>query len=115
MNRLWHRIASIAPILACGCASARRIDYATFVASDEALPAAPQASAGKTTSEVEAALAREASLPTILLIALARNPDTLELRARVHAAVDRVPTAGRLPDLQLKYEQWGVPLKRPYA
>jgi outer membrane protein TolC len=26
-----------------------------------------------------------------------------------------VPAAGRLPDLELKYEQWGVPLKRPYA
>ena len=51
----------------------------------------------------------------LLRIALRRNADVLEREERVHEAVDRVPAAGRLPDLELKYEQWGVPLRRPYA
>jgi outer membrane protein TolC len=38
-----------------------------------------------------------------------------ESQARVLAAEARSRAASRLPDLEVKYEQWGVPLSRPYA
>jgi outer membrane protein, heavy metal efflux system len=60
-------------------------------------------------------LAREARLDDILQIALSRNPDIAEQRARVAGARVRAAQARRLPDFQLKYEQWGVPLRRPLA
>jgi cobalt-zinc-cadmium efflux system outer membrane protein len=60
-------------------------------------------------------LARSARVETILRIALERNRDVAENDARARAAEARGQAAARLPDLQLKYEQWGVPLARPYA
>jgi outer membrane protein, heavy metal efflux system len=63
----------------------------------------------------EAALAREARLEVILPIALRSNPDLAERRARVAAARSLARLAGRLPETQLKYEQWGTPLARPLA
>lgn len=63
----------------------------------------------------EADLAREARLEAILHLALDRNADLAEERARVASARARTSQAGRLPDLQLKYEQWGIPLRRPHA
>ena len=61
----------------------------------------------------EAELGRVARLPTILRVALERNRDVAEMRARATAAEARARAAGRLPDLEAKYEQWGVPLQRP--
>jgi outer membrane protein TolC len=63
----------------------------------------------------EAELARSARLETILRLALERNRDLAENRARSLAAEARAQAASRLPDLEAKYEQWGVPLARPYA
>jgi len=63
----------------------------------------------------DAELARSARLETILRVALERNPDVAENQARARAAEARSDAASRLPDLEAKYEQWGVPLKRPYA
>ena len=63
----------------------------------------------------EAELVREARLDTILRVALARNPELHEGRERVRAAMQRTKAASRLPDLQFKYEQWAVPLGRPWA
>ena len=63
----------------------------------------------------DAELVRTARLDTILRIALERNPDLAENQARARAAQARSDAAGRLPDLEAKYEQWGVPLQRPYA
>jgi outer membrane protein, heavy metal efflux system len=60
-------------------------------------------------------LARELRLDAVMKLALERNPDVAEERARTAAARSRADQAGRLPDLQLKYEHWGVPLKRPLA
>ena len=78
------------------------------------LAAAPPARA---TDEPAAltALAREASLDAIVTLALARNPDLAEDRARVASARALTDQARRLPDLQMKYEQWGVPLSSPLA
>jgi cobalt-zinc-cadmium efflux system outer membrane protein len=63
----------------------------------------------------EAELARSARLETIVRIALDRNRDVAENQSRARAAEARSQAASRLPDLELKYEQWGVPLSRPYA
>ena len=63
----------------------------------------------------EAELARSARLETILRVALERNRDVAESEARARAAEARSQAASRLPDLEAKYEQWGVPLARPYA
>jgi cobalt-zinc-cadmium efflux system outer membrane protein len=63
----------------------------------------------------DAELERTAKLQTILRIALARNRDVAENQARAAAAEAHGRAASRLPDLELKYEQWGVPLSRPYA
>src|SRR5256886_15908261 len=63
----------------------------------------------------DAELERSARLETILRVALERNPDVAENQARARAAEARSQAASRLPDLEAKYEQWGVPLQRPYA
>src|SRR6478609_1336339 len=63
----------------------------------------------------ESELARSARLETILRVALERNRDLAEAQSRARAAEARGQAASRLPDLEAKYEQWGVPLSRPYA
>src|SRR6185295_4023247 len=63
----------------------------------------------------DAELARSARLETILRVALERNRDVAETQARARAAEARGQAASRLPDLEAKYEQWGVPLSRPWA
>jgi cobalt-zinc-cadmium efflux system outer membrane protein len=63
----------------------------------------------------EGELARTARLETIVRVALERNPDLAENQARAHAAAARAEAASGLPDLEAKYEQWGVPLSKPYA
>lgn len=60
-------------------------------------------------------LAKEARLDSIVAIALARSPDLREADERVRENLASARVSGRLPDLELKYEQWGVPLARPYA
>ena len=71
---------------------------------DRALPAPDQAE-----------LARSARLETIVRLALKRNRDLAENQAQARAAAARSQAASRLPDLEAKYEQLGVPLARPYA
>jgi outer membrane protein, heavy metal efflux system len=82
----------------------------TFV-SLTSLTALPARAASSDDAELE----RSARLETILRVALERNPDLAENRARTRAAEARSQGASRLPDLEAKYEQWGVPLSKPYA
>jgi len=63
----------------------------------------------------DAELARTARLETIVRVALERNRDVAENMSRARAADARSQAASRLPDLEAKYEQWGVPLSRPFA
>jgi outer membrane protein TolC len=77
--------------------------------------AAPPASP-TTDANVEAqGLSREVRLETVLEIAERANPEIREAQERVRSAAARASSANRLPDLEAKYEQWGVPLARPYA
>ncbi|MFT3921857.1 MAG: TolC family protein [Myxococcales bacterium] len=66
-------------------------------------------------NELDARLAQEARLEWIERVALAGQPSLAESRARALAAEERATGAARLPDLEFKYEQWAVPLNRPYA
>lgn len=75
----------------------------------------PESATAQTANADEAALRTEARSDTILRLALVNNPDLAEQRARVASARARTDQMRRLPDLQLKYEQWGVPLQRPFA
>ena len=65
--------------------------------------------------EGEAELATIARLDTILRLALDRNRDLAENQARARAAQARSQAASRLPDMELKYEQWAVPLRTPLS
>src|SRR5688572_26421159 len=73
--------------------------------------AAPAASAEQV-SVAERSLAEEATLPGILRVALAKNPDLAEARQRVRAAREAAPAASRLPDPEFEYQLWGQPIER---
>jgi cobalt-zinc-cadmium efflux system outer membrane protein len=60
-------------------------------------------------------LAREVRVETVLEVAQRANPEIHEAQERALSATARASSAGRLPDLEAKYEQWGVPLSKPYA
>ncbi len=65
--------------------------------------------------EGERALAQETRLELVERIALAQNPGLAEASARSAASRERASGATRLADPEFKYEQWAVPLRRPYA
>jgi len=85
------------------------------VALSLALLLTPSAADAALGSSPDAELARSARLETVLQLALARNPGLAEQRARARAAAAGGQAASRLPDLEAKYEQWGVPLAHPAA
>jgi outer membrane protein TolC len=105
---VWGLVAASIAAPACGMSAETRRDYDTLRAS-------ASGSRAPEPVDTEAVLAREARLETLLAVARAKNPDVGEARERVRARLERVPAAAALPDLELKYEQWGVPLARPYA
>ncbi len=80
-----------------------------------AIPIFSLALALESPPEIDADLANQTRPELVLKLALERNPDLREERARVAAAQARSRQASRLPDPRLKYEQWGVPLSRPFA
>jgi outer membrane protein, heavy metal efflux system len=90
------------------CARAAFVSFVAMTAFIASARAAPQADAAAT-------LEQEARLATILQLAVKRNPDLAEEQERVALARTRTEQAGRLGDPQLKYEHWGVPLRRPFA
>lgn len=75
----------------------------------------PAVARGTLSAKDDAELGRSVRLETVLRLALDRNRSVAESRARVLAAEARHRAASRLPDLDLKYEQWGVPLSRPLS
>lgn len=109
--------ASLLILLGTACAAAsmrsQYDDLAHSIAADPAPP--PAVPAGEPSGDDEKALARETTLPLLLSLAAQRNPEVHEARERARAALERGRAAGRLPDLEARYQQWGVPLSRPYA
>ena len=81
------------------------------IADEHAHPVPPTLEAGDH-SGVEQALAREVRIEVVLDIAAKVNPEIHEAQERLLGATARAGAAGRLPDLEAKYEQWGVPLAR---
>ncbi len=63
---------------------------------------------------VRARLEAQVTLADVLELALARSPGLAEVRSRVQAGLQQSRADGRWPDLQFKYEQWSVPLRRPW-
>ncbi len=92
----------------------RRHEYGAFAKSQGVMLREPVPTEKELAAD-ETSLATEARLEPMVRIALAKNLDLLEDEERVRERLDRVSPSGRLPDLELKYEQWGVPLARPYA
>jgi outer membrane protein TolC len=119
MTRSLAPVLSLTLVLGLGSATARaesdREPAAPAVPASPAPPASPASPASSLAANDEAELARTAHLETILRLALERNPDVAETRARSLAAEARRSAASRLPDLEAKYEQWGVPLAHPVS
>lgn len=65
-------------------------------------------------TELDHRLQSEATLDLITRYALSRSTVLGEATARARAATERASSSGQLPDLEVKYEQWAVPLGRPY-
>jgi cobalt-zinc-cadmium efflux system outer membrane protein len=59
-------------------------------------------------------LADGARWETIAALVQQRNPELAAARGRIDAAAAQAQVAAGLPDPELKYEQWGVPLRRPW-
>jgi outer membrane protein, heavy metal efflux system len=81
-----------------------------FSAPARALPTAEARGA-----ELERLLADEARLEWMLELARLQNPALRAAQSATRAASARSDAASDFPDPELKYEQWGVPLSRPYA
>ncbi|MDB4976272.1 MAG: uncharacterized protein JWN48_4613 [Myxococcaceae bacterium] len=64
--------------------------------------------------ELDERLQKQARLAWITAYARERSSVLAESTARARSASERASASGRLPDLELKYEQWAVPLSRPY-
>jgi cobalt-zinc-cadmium efflux system outer membrane protein len=70
--------------------------------------------ANDTLERIDNELAQETRLASVERVALARQPALAEAQARSAAVAERASGAERLPDPEFKYEQWAVPIKRPY-
>ncbi|HEU5074651.1 MAG TPA: TolC family protein [Polyangiaceae bacterium] len=63
----------------------------------------------------ERQLEGQATLDTILRVALARNPELVEAEQLARAERELAPSLARLPDPEFEYQLWAQPLSRPYA
>jgi len=109
-------VAPLVVVFSGGCLMGQtKTEYESLAHVASAERAVSRTHGGPSDATVEAELAKGARLETILRLARAHNPDLAETRARVRAALERVRSSSRLPDLELKYEQWAVPLARPWA
>jgi len=66
-------------------------------------------------AEAEARISVSATLPELIRLALARNPEITEAQERLRAAREGDPVGSRLPDPELEYQLWAQPLSSPYA
>jgi outer membrane protein, heavy metal efflux system len=98
-------------LLTAACAGSR-----TRTIDDVTPPGAIRAEAtGPIGAADDAALTRQPTLAVVLRLARSRSPELLELRQRARARASRADVEAALPAPRLKYEQWHVPLARPYA
>lgn len=109
MRLMCMAATSVGALAACG--GGRHHELPEFARSH----AVPTVATRVDVAADEATLASAVRLDVVMRVVLARNADVVEQEARVRERLARIPPSGRLPDLELKYEQWGVPLARPYA
>jgi outer membrane protein, heavy metal efflux system len=113
MGKLPAAVVSCA--LLVGCAGARHLDREDLLRTAEGRgPASAPATPGDLGAD-ESSLAAAARLEVLERLSLGRNAELAEQRARVDASAARVDAAGRMPEPEIKYEQWGVPLARPWG
>jgi outer membrane protein TolC len=98
-----------------GCVSSQTRSGYDRVLRESAEVGSPPRDPKPLDSKADHELASSVRRQTILQLVLARNPELGTMGARVRASAERGRSLGRLPDAQLKYEQGGVPLDRPYA
>lgn len=103
---------SIAPPQSVPPTAAPSVDHAVRPSVSELPRSAPSAAQ---IAEAEASIAVTATLPELIRIALARNPEIAEARERLRAAREGDPAGSRLPDPEFEYQLWAQPLNRPYA
>lgn len=96
----------------CSLGAHRPAEYADYERASVAPPKSSEPA--PTLAQDEVTITKEARLDAITRIALAKSPSVLEARARAKAALARVSTAGRLPDVEFKYELWGQPFARAW-
>jgi cobalt-zinc-cadmium efflux system outer membrane protein len=96
-----------------GCAYPRRIDLEELDRSLGPAPGPRDRTVDATA--IDQVVSETGTLAAMIQLALARNAELVAERARVEELLARVPAAAGRPDPELKYEQWGVPLVRPYA
>jgi outer membrane protein TolC len=111
-GRIRRGVALLVGAVACAAGTA-----ATAAAEPGAKPsdANVQRPSEGELARLERSLAETATLPAILKIALAKNPDLAEARGRVRAAREAAPAVSRLPDPEFEYQLWAQPLVRPVA
>lgn len=78
-------------------------------------PAAPATSSVARGGPDERQLETQATLATILRVALAQNPELAEAEQLARAEHEFAPSLARLPDPEFEYQLWAQPLSRPYA
>src|SRR5437773_6589688 len=90
-------------LAAGGCLMGQtKTDYESLAHVASEPRAANGVDSGSIDAATDAELAHAVRLATVLRLAHARNPDLAETRARLRAALERVRSASRLPDLELK-------------
>jgi outer membrane protein TolC len=94
---------------ACAGAGTPNIDDGRF------LGGAPAQAAGELRAEDERALATQPTAELLLRLARSRSPALLEARQRAAARARRADAESALPAPRLTYEQWHIPLARPWA
>jgi len=94
--------------------AARRIG-ALIVLASFARPGSPPGPSAAERAEGDVALARVSTIEGLLARALADNPQLRAEGERSSAAEEHADATGRLPEPELKYELWSVPLARPLA
>ncbi|MBI2389531.1 MAG: TolC family protein [Deltaproteobacteria bacterium] len=109
--RAWSLAALLPLVVGCSLEGSRPAEYPQVEKEAVAPAIAGGIAEGPTLEQDEATVAKEARLDAITRIALAKSPTVLEARARTKAALARVKTAGRLPDLEFKYELWAQPMR----
>ncbi len=106
--------------LETGCGSTRNTSREAEAPRRPAAAAAdPEPEAPSTSPEqvraTEGALEQEVTLPAVLRVALAKNPELTEARERVRAAREAAPAASRLPDPEFEYQLWAQPIAHPVS